>query len=742
MHVKKTKQVKKSLHTKPTNSADAVNLDIACTDIAAARHADPFSILGRHNQDGKITVRAYLPNADEVHIVETTTVLERISGTDFFVANDIDESLPSQYQLAWTDKQGNQNQSYDPYCFGPQLSDYDIHLHGEGRHWQAWQWLGAHLHQVDNVAGVLFSVWAPSASRVSIVGDFNQWDGRCHPMRLRGNSGIWELFIPGLCAGELYKIEIRTASGEVHLKSDPYAREFEYASGTANRIVSETEFSWSDQQWLTQREQSNWLHAPLSIYEVHLGSWQRDAGGNIMSYRELADRLVEHVTYMGFTHIELLPITEHPFYGSWGYQTIGYYAPTTRYGHADDLRYLVDLCHQHGIGVFIDWVPAHFPKDAHGLARFDGTALYEHADPRRGEQRDWNTLIFNYGRHEVRNFLIANALYWLEEFHFDGLRVDAVASMLYLDFAREKDDWLPNQYGGRENLDAVEFLKQLNMVTHETFPGTLIMAEESTDWPGVSRPVHDDGLGFSMKWNMGWMHDVLDYMKLDPIYRQHHHNKLTFGIMYNYNENFILPFSHDEVVHEKSSLLYKMNGDEWQQFANLRLLYCLMYTYPGKQLLFMGNEFGQGPEWNHDKSLDWHVLKYPLHKGLLKAVSDLTHLNKNQSALHYYDFDRQGFQWLDCNDTEKSVLSYQRMSDDESIIVILNFTPIPRDNYRVGVDASGQYDELFNTDSEFYGGSNQGNSLGCQAEKKPWLDHPWSISINLPPLAGVILKRK
>ena len=725
-----------------TNGAQSAHISADATNIAAARHPDPFSFLGKHNDDSNITVRAYLPDAEKASIVEMATPLERIVGSDLFIAKNISKDLPEHYQIAWTDKQGNQHQAYDPYCFSPQLSEYDIYLHSEGRHWRTWQWLGAHLHDVDGITGVLFSVWAPSASRVSVVGDFNQWDGRRHPMRLRGSSGIWELFIPALSAGELYKIEVRTTDGDILLKSDPYAREFEYSSGTANRVIANSHFQWTDAEWLEKRHQSDLLHAPLSIYEVHLGSWQRDADGNIMSYRELAERLVEHVSYMGFTHIELLPITEHPFYGSWGYQTTGYYAPTSRYGSGDDLRYLIDLCHQNNIGVFADWVPAHFPKDAHGLARFDGTALYEHADPRRGEHRDWNTLIFNYGRHEVRNFLIANALYWLEEFHFDGLRVDAVASMLYLDFAREKDDWLPNQYGGRENLDAVEFIKQLNIVAHEQSPGTLIMAEESTDWPQVSRPVHEGGLGFSMKWNMGWMHDVLDYMKLDPVYRQHNHNKLTFGVMYNYNENFILPFSHDEVVHEKCSLLYKMSGDEWQQFANLRLLYCLMYTYPGKQLLFMGNEFGQGPEWNHDKSLDWHLLEYPLHKGLLKSVSDLTHLNRAHPALHYYDFERQGFQWLDCNDTEKSVLSYQRMSDDETLIVILNFTPVPRNNYRVGVDEPGHYEELFNTDSEFYGGTNLGNGLGSNAEKEPWLDHPWSISINLPPLAGIILKRK
>jgi len=736
------KSTKQTPHNKATRTIEVASIPDAFADIAAARHTDPFSVLGRHVEDATTVVRAYLPSAIEALIVETNTPLERVSGTDIFVATNMTKELPQYYQIAWTDEQNNRHQTYDPYCFAPQLSEYDIHLHSEGKHWRTWQWLGAHLHLVDDIDGVLFSVWAPNASRVSVVGDFNQWDGRRHPMRLRGESGIWELFIPALTAGELYKLEVRTDSGDILLKSDPYAREFEYASGTANRIAAETRFSWSDEHWIEKRKNSDWLHAPLSIYEVHLGSWQRNADGDMMSYRELAERLVEHVSYMGFTHIELLPITEHPFYGSWGYQTVGYYAATSRYGNADDLRYLIDLCHQHGIGVFADWVPGHFPKDAHGLARFDGTALYEHADPLRGEHRDWNTLIFNYGRHEVRNFLIANALYWLEEFHFDGLRVDAVASMLYLDFAREKDDWLPNKYGGRENLDAVEFLKQLNTVTHEQFPGTLVMAEESTDWPMVSRPVDKGGLGFSMKWNMGWMHDVLDYMKTDPIYRKHEHTKLTFGMMYNYNENFILPFSHDEVVHEKSSLLYKMNGDEWQKFANLRLLYCLMYTYPGKQLLFMGNEFGQGSEWNHDVSLDWHLLEYPLHKGLLKSLSDLNHLNRQHTALHYYDFEEKGFQWLDCHDTTQSVFSYKRNSNDESIIVVLNFTPIARDNYRIGVTEAGHYDILFNSDSELYGGSNYDSHTGYSAEEKPWLDHPRSICLNIPPLAGIILKNQ
>jgi len=724
-----------------TVTAKQPQLSAELQAVRDARHADPFSVLGLHTENNHTIIRAFLPHTEFVKVIEMGTVLERIPGSDFFISEPITDSLPEHYQLETTDSDDTRHQFYDPYCFAPQLSDFDIYLYGEGHHWRAWHWLGAHIHEVDDIEGVLFAVWAPNAERVSVVGDFNHWDGRCHPMRLREGSGVWELFIPGLVSGELYNFEVRTATGDILLKSDPYARQFESSSATANRIVPPSHYEWSDTHWLDQRQHHDWLHAPLSIYEVHLGSWQRDADNNMLSYRELAERLVEHVTYMGFTHVELLPIAEHPFYGSWGYQTTGYYAPCSRYGNEDDLRYLVDLCHQNNIGVIVDWVPAHFPKDAHGLARFDGTALYEHADPRRGEHRDWNTLIFNYGRHEVSNFLIANALYWLDEFHIDGLRVDAVASMLYLDFAREKDDWLPNREGGRENIEAVEFIKQLNIVSHEQFPGTIMMAEESTDWPMVSRRTDQGGLGFSMKWNMGWMHDVLDYMELEPVHRRYHHNKLTFGMMYNMNENFILPFSHDEVVHEKASLRYKMSGDEWQQFANLRLLYLLMYSHPGKQLLFMGNEFGQGSEWNHDQSLDWHLLDYPSHQGLMKLVSDLNHINRSHPALHYYDFEEQGFKWINCDDDAQSVLSFKRMSDDETVIIILNFTPVPRPGYRIGVDEAGHYSELLNTDSELYGGTNMGNHHGCQTNNQSWMDYPCSIAVDLPPLAGIILKR-
>lgn len=730
--------------TKPRSKKSrkqAMSLSDEQQRIIDTRHQDPFAVLGRHINGTQAVITAFLPNIQHVEIVETGTPLVRKANTDLFTGTCDASDLPQHYQLHWLDGDGNHHTNYDPYCFMPQLADLDLHLFAEGRHWQCWRWLGAHPHTVDGIDGVLFALWAPSAERISVVGDFNGWDGRRHPMRLRGGNGIWELFIPALGEHELYKFELRTGTGNILLKSDPYAQRFEFAAGTANRVCGPSRHDWQDSDWLSRRQNADWLHAPLSIYEVHAGSWRRHENGDFLNYRELAHELVKHVKPLGFTHIELMPLSEHPFYGSWGYQTTGYYAPTCRYGEADDLRYLVDYCHQNDIGIIIDWVPAHFPKDAHGLARFDGSALYEHADPRLGEHREWDTLIFNYGRHEVRNFLIANAIYWLEEFHIDGLRVDAVASMLYLDYARDDGDWLPNKYGGRENLEAIEFMRQLNTATHELFPGTMIMAEESTDWPMVSRPAYLGGLGYSLKWNMGWMHDVLDYMKLDPIYRQYHHNKLTFGMMYAYNENFILPFSHDEVVHGKSSMRYKMSGDEWQQFANLRLLYTFHFTHPGKQLLFMGCEFGQGPEWDHEKQLDWHVLDYPLHSGLMRLVSDLNHFNRNHSALYHFDFEPQGFEWIDCNDSGQSVLSFLRMCENETLVVVLNFTPVPRNGYRIGVPEAGTYEELLNSDSEFYGGSNVGNGGGLHTEDLAWMDKPYSLTLNLPPLGGVILKK-
>jgi len=713
--------------------------------IIDAQHNDPFCILGPHVDSQNTEICVFIPNAKQVTVVETNSVMQRVAESDIFTVSmtaDAKKNLPEHYQLRWVDGNNTEHTQYDPYSFAPQVSEYDLHLYGEGKHWHAWHWLGAQLHQCDGIDGVLFAVWAPNATRISVIGDFNQWDGRRHPMRMCANSGVWELFIPGLVDGDSYKFELLAKDGKLLHKSDPYAKRFEFSAGTANIVCAPSQYQWDDAHWLNQRREHDWLHSPLSIYEVHLGSWRRHEDGRYLNFRELALALVEHVEELGFTHIELMPVTEHPFYGSWGYQTIGYYSLTSHYGSADDFRYLVDLCHQHHIGIIMDWVPAHFPKDEHGLRNFDGSALYEHDDPRRAEHREWDTLIFNYGRHEVRNFLIANALYWLEEFHIDGLRVDAVASMLYLDYAREDDDWLPNEYGGRENLDAIEFLKQLNAVSHQKFPGTIMMAEESTDWPMVSRPTHLGGLGFSMKWNMGWMHDILDYMSLDPVYRQYSHNSLTFGVLYAYHENFILPFSHDEVVYGKRSLLYKMSGDEWQQFANLRLLYVFMYTFPGKQLIFMGNEFGQGPEWNHDKQLDWHVLDYPLHRGVMNLVSDITHLNKNQEALYKYDFEERGFSWIDCHDASQSILSYCRKSDNQNIIVILNFTPVIRSGYRIGVPEAGTYIELLNSDSEYYGGSNIGNYNGVNSDDQSWMGYPFSIVLDLPPLAGLVLIKR
>ncbi len=710
--------------------------------IAEARHHDPFSVLGCHRDKDQAHMCVYAPHTREIEIIPGNIPMRRIPHSDFFVASADSKTVPEHYQLAETRSSGYQSTHYDPYCFGPQISEYDLHLFGEGKHWHIYRVLGAHLHEVNGIQGVLFATWAPNAERVSIVGDFNDWDGRRHPMRNRGHSGVWELFIPGLGQGVLYKFEIRNAqSSAVVSKADPYGRQFELRPKTASMVIGEESYAWSDDGWLQHRASHSWLHAPVSIYEVHLGSWQRDEYGNFLNYRELAHRLVDYIRHTGFTHIELLPVTEHPLDASWGYQTTGYFAATSRFGDADDFRYFVDHCHQNNIGVLLDWVPAHFPKDEHGLAYFDGSALYEHEDPRKGEHRDWGTLIYNYGRNEVKNFLLSSALFWLEEYHIDGLRVDAVASMLYLDYSREQHDWLPNIHGGNENLEAIAFLRELNRVTHQQHPGTVVIAEESTAWPQVTRPVDIGGLGFSMKWNMGWMHDTLTYISKDPVHRHFHHDQLTFGLLYLFTENFVSPFSHDEVVHGKSSMLYKMPGDEWQRFANLRLLYTYMFTYPGKKLLFMGCEFGQGDEWDHGKSLDWYVLDYPFHQGVLKLVGDLNRLYKQQPALYCYDFDYQGFEWIDCHDTDQSVLSYLRKSDDEIMIVVLNFTPVPRENYRIGVPLAGEYVEVINSDSEFYSGSNMGNSGRLYAEDIPWMNRPHSLPITLPPLAGVVLKK-
>lgn len=715
-------------------------LDSDIIKIIEAKHHDPFSILGKHIVEGKTVIRVFLPYADSVKIHDHETEMVRIENTDLFEYYPNDNPLPIHYQLFWTDKDGSIHQRIDPYSFDPILSEFDRHLFAEGRHWHIYQKLGSHIQKIDDINGVYFAVWAPNAQRVSVVGDFNYWDGRTNPMRNLGNSGIWEIFIPGIKAGSLYKYEILNRStGQLLVKTDPYGQQFEFRPQTAAIVTYEDSYTWQDETWLENRRNRDWLHAPMSIYEVHLGSWQRDAQGNFLNYRELAKQLVDYVKNIGFTHIELLPITEHPLDISWGYQTTGYFAPTSRFGNADDFRYFVDFFHQNNIGVLLDWVPAHFPKDSFALARFDGSPLYEHEDPRKGEHRDWGTLIYNYSRNEVKNFLLASAFFWLEEFHLDGLRVDAVASMLYLDYSRKANDWIPNIYGGNENLEAIDFLRHMNAVTHEQHPGTVIMAEESTSWPQVTRPTWTGGLGFSMKWNMGWMHDILCYMQQKPIHRSYHHDQLTFGLLYAFSENFILPFSHDEVVHGKQSMLNKMPGDEWQRFANLRLLYTMMFTYPGKKLLFMGCEFAQGTEWNVNRSLDWYVLDYPHHKGIQTLVKDLNYLYTHHAALYHYDFDHLGFEWIDCHDFQQSIISYRRKSDTEDLIIIFNFTPVPRENYRIGVPKEGTYQEIFNSDSHYYDGSNIGNGH-VTTQAQPWMNQSQSILVRLPPLAGIILK--
>lgn len=706
-----------------------------------ARHHDPFSLLGKHGVGDRERVRAFIPGAAWVRIAETGAVLERKGNTDLFEWHGKAGEVPDHYRFIWRDSHAAEHVAWDPYCFKTALPDYDLHLFGEGRHWHIYRLLGAHRKTVDGVTGVHFAVWAPSAERVSVIGNFNNWDGRCHPMRVSGGQGVWELFIPGLSAGQPYKYEVRTRpNGDILVKSDPYGQHFEQRPANASLIPETGNYRWRDHAWMEKREGFDWQHSPVSIYEVHLGSWKRTRDGGFLGYRQLATELVEHVRETGFTHIELLPVSEHPLDASWGYQTTGYFAPTSRFGSPDDFRFFVDYCHQHNIGVILDWAPAHFPKDSHAIARFDGTALYEHSDPRRGEHRDWGTYIFNYGRNEVRNFLISNAVFWLEEFHVDGLRVDAVASMLYHDYSKSAGDWIPNVFGGRENLEAVDLLRELNTITHAEFPGSMMIAEESTAWPGVSKPVETGGLGFSMKWNMGWMHDSLRYMQHDPVHRQYHHNDLSFGLLYAFTENFTLPFSHDEVVHGKRSMLYKQPGDDWQRFANLRLLYTYMFTFPGKKLLFMGNEFAQGNEWNFDQSLEWHLLQYEHHAGVQRLVGDLNRTYADCPELHRYDFAHTGFEWVDCNASNMSVLTYLRRNGDSFVLVALNFTPVPRHGYRIGVPATGTYTERLNSDSGYYGGSDLGNQGRLQAEQVPWDGRPFSLCVTLPPLAGIILQ--
>ncbi len=665
----------------------------------------------------------------------------------FFEALFKDEARPFSYAIRVVTQWDETREFYDPYSFPPVLTDFDLHLIGEGTHYKNYEKLGAHPREVNGIRGVHFAVWAPNAKRVSVIGGFNGWDGRRHQMRSLGSSGIWEIFIPGVGEGEVYKFEILSKFNQYReQKSDPFAFFFEVRPKSAAIVYDiENKHVWQDAEWMAARENRNWFGSPVSIYEAHLGSWMRvpERDNGFMTYRELAAKLIPHVKELGFTHIELLPVAEHPLDASWGYQTIGYFAPTSRSGEPGDFMYFVDQCHQNGIGVIVDWVPAHFPKDAHGLAFFDGTCLYEHEDPRKGEHKEWGTLVFNYGRNEVRNYLISNALFWLDKYHIDGLRVDAVASMLYLDYSRNHGEWVANQYGGNENLEAIDFLKRFNEVVHHYHPGVLTIAEESTAWPSVTKPTYLGGLGFSMKWNMGWMHDTLDYFSKDPVYRKFHMNNLTFSMIYAFTENFILPFSHDEIVYGKRSMLNKMPGDMWQKFANLRSLFGYMYSHPGKKLLVMSSEFGQWDEWNFDKSLDWHLLRYEPHQKLQKYLSDVNALYKAEPALYEVCSDWHGFEWIDFHDTDNCVLAFVRRAKnpDDFLVCVFNLTPVPRFGYRIGVPRGGFYRELLNSDSDLYWGGNIGNGGGVNAEAIPSHGHfPFSLSLTLPPLSSLILK--
>ncbi len=740
------------------------------------QHHDPFEVLGPHKieNNGKSTwvVRAYQPNAQAISVLlpeqRQEYPMHSVHNPHFFECS-LDLPELSNYQLRI--KEGNHERIiYDPYAFrSPKLTDFDIHLFAEGNHHRIYEKLGAHLMTVDGVKGVYFAVWAPNARNASVLGDFNNWDGRQHQMRRTGN-GVWELFIPDLGAGTAYKYEIKNQAGHIYEKSDPYGFQQEVRPKTASIVTDLDNYTWNDGDWMETRRNTDPLTKPICVYEVHLGSWlhasseeparlpngqtepvvitsELNPGGRFLTYRELAAKLIPYVKELGFTHIELLPIAEHPFDGSWGYQVTGYYAATSRFGSPQDFMYFVDQCHQNGIGVLVDWVPGHFPKDGHGLAFFDGTHLYEHADPRKGEHKEWGTLVFNYGRNEVRNFLVANALFWFDKFHIDGMRVDAVASMLYLDYLRKDGEWVANQYGGREHIEAADFLRQVNHCLFSYFPGVISVAEESTSWPMVSWPTYVGGLGFNLKWNMGWMHDMLDYFKLDPWFRQFHQNNVTFSIMYHYSENFMLALSHDEVVHCKSSIIGKMPGptndpSQWQKFANVRALFAYMYGHPGKKTLFMGMEFGQWNEWNVWSDLEWYLLQYESHQKLKHFMSQLNALYRSEPALYTGDFDHGGFEWIDCNDNSHSVVSFIRRDKEsgEFLVIVCNFTPQPHAHYRIGVPEPGFYTELFNSDSYQYGGSNMGNLGGKWTDEWWFHNYPHSVELCLPPLAVLFLK--
>ena len=702
--------------------------------IVQGRHRDPFSYLGPH----KGQIRAWLPQAKDAEVLAGGQVIpmKRAHPAGLFIA----KTDATEYRFRITLYEGESIDVDDPYRFPPLLTAFELHLHGEGTNYESYGTLGAHAVTCEGVEGVRFAVWAPNAEVVSVTGDHNTWDRTRHPMRLR-DGGLWEIFLPGLAAGAHYKYSVMSPGGHEQDHSDPYGFFAEVPPKTASIVWPLTNYQWSDAAWMEDRPKRNWLREPVSMYEVHLESWLRGQLNEWLTYRELAEKLPAYAVEYGFTHLELLPVMEHPFSGSWGYQVTGYFAPTSRFGTPDDFRYFIDRCHQAGLGVILDWVPGHFPKDPHGLARFDSTALFEHEDPRLGEHRDWGTLIFNYGRNEVREFLLSNALYWLKEFHMDGLRVDAVASMLYLDYSRNAGEWIPNRYGGRENLEAIDFLKRFNELAHQV-PGAMTMAEESTAWPGVSRPTYLNGLGFTMKWNMGWMHDMLDYFSKEPVFRKFHQHNITFSMLYAFTENFVLPISHDEVVHGKGALLSKMPGDEWQRFANVRAFLAYMFAHPGKKLLFMGSEIGQYEEWNYASSIPWDLIQFDYHRKLQNFASELNRFYREHAALYEVDFHFSGFEWVDFHDVENSVIAFLRKAADPNnfLLFCCNFTPVVRKGYEFGVPAAGIYDEVLNTDAECFGGSNVRNGAGIASRPVERHGRANSISITLPPL-GVVAFR-
>ncbi len=719
--------------------------------IVNGEHSDPHTVLGMHEmeEDGRkaVVVRAFLPDAAGITVIDYANKrkkypMERLHADGFFEVTIADREEWFRYQLEYTDADGNTWRSYDPYSFSPTLSEFDRHLFGAGTHYEIYEKMGGRLMTHEGARGAAFSVWAPNAKAVSVIGDFNNWDARRSPMRRLGESGIWELFLPAAAEGDKYKFHVTQCDGRVVDKTDPYGVYAEVRPNNASVLYPLKRYKWKDRRWMTARKKYNFKTAPMNIYEVHLGSWKRAEGDRFLTYTELAEQLIPYVKEMGYTHIEMLPVEEHPFDGSWGYQVTGYYAPTSRYGSPDEFKQFVDACHQNGISVILDWVPAHFPKDDFALARFDGTALYEHQDPRLGEHIQWGTYIFNYGRKEVANFLLANALYWMDIFHIDGLRVDAVASLLRLDFCKEEGQWLPNVYGGSENLEAIEFLKHMNSVIAEREPGALMIAEDSTAWPGVTKKVDEGGLGFSLKWNMGWMNDFLSYIKLDPIYRKYHQNKLTFGMAYHYAENFVLVLSHDEVVHTKSSMIGKMPGDVWQSFANLRLSYGFMMGHPGKKLLFMGGEFAQYSEWSEARSLDWHLLQYADHQEMQAYVKELNHLYAEEPAFWAEDFDPNGFQWIECDDAESSIVSFVRRSQEKELVFLCNFTPVVHRGFSLGVPQEGVYHERLNSDAARFGGSDVINAVPLQSKAEPAGRCPFRVELDVPPLGMVILERE